>query len=211
MPKTHAHCRDRETAELCREIFPEGINIHETLDLVALQSPIGADGFVNERLFTKLDPLENLITEIGAMEHKHEAFLILQKCASQCKVNHIMRTIPPRQCGAFIKAFDKLMRRGFETIVGTAISDIKWRLAKLPSKYGGMGLQSGLATMGAQYASSVIKTAADVTRFLDGEYDVETVLEKNAMDWLREQIGMDISVRKLIGDTLSQPTASTRS
>ena len=73
--------------------------------------------------------------------------------------------------------FDQLVKKGFETLLGTSISPKWWRLAQLPSKFGGMAMRTGLKTFGAHYMTSLVKTAASTEKLL-GAYDLMMILEE---------------------------------
>ena len=75
-----------------------------------------------------------------------------------------MRILPPRQISEFMKGFDMVLRKGFEEIIGCPLSNRWWSLAKLPPKFGGMSMRSGLHTFGAQHLVSISKSAIEVNR-----------------------------------------------
>ena len=76
-----------------------------------------------------------------------------------------------------------MVRKGFEKLIGVELSDKWWSLTKLPSKYGGMGLRTGLNTYGAQYTMSLAYCEEDIKTFVDG-YNVLDVVEIDAQQWL---------------------------
>ena len=68
------------------------------------------------------------------------------------------------------------------------MGDDTWNIAKLPPKYGGMGWRTGLQSYGAQYITSVAKTADDVERIVPGYNPTELVM-RNANEWLITHAG----------------------
>ena len=83
------------------------------------------------------------------MPYVHEAFVLLKHCTSLCKINHLLRTLPPEQLLEFIDEFDRTLRDGMETLLGQKLTDRWWRIVQLPAKYGGFGLRSGRNVVGA--------------------------------------------------------------
>ena len=94
LEKSLCHCANKAIADEARAVMPEGIQVRESLDLVSLQSPIGSFEFVDSMLEPKLVEIEKLVDQAASMPYKHETYAILKSCASECRVAHIMRTIP---------------------------------------------------------------------------------------------------------------------
>ena len=174
LKKCHAHCGTPELAEELQvrnlvdesgfvddmklSLIDSNVHIHPDLNLDYLQVPHGDDDFVEEQLDQKLTALEESLSLVSRMPAKHGAFILLQKCASVCKVNHLMRTIPPQQISKFIQKFDFLVKETFERILGLyePLTDYQWAVARLPLKYSGMLLRTGLSTRGAHYFNSFL-------------------------------------------------------
>ena len=113
--------------------------------------------------------------------------------------------MPPRQVEPFIKKFDKLLKHAFEKLVGTTIAEKWWRIAKLPAKYGGMRLRTGLSTLGAQYTVNVIKNAENIARLLPtGAWSASDVITQDSKPWLDKKWKKDVDVSKIITQ-LQQP------
>ena len=106
LTKCHAHCGTPELAEELQvrnlvdesgfvddmklSLIDSNVHIHPDLNLDYLQVPHGDDDFVEEQLDQKLTALEESLSLVSRMPAKHGAFILLQKCASVCKVNHLM-------------------------------------------------------------------------------------------------------------------------
>ena len=180
------------TMSRCRQTnnppFPAALTLHHDLNIEYLKAPIGSDEFVNDCMRTKLEELHETIQAVSAMEWKHEAATLLKHCGTFCRVVHLMRTVPPHQIEAFIKEFDTTIRSAYEDLLGTKMGDHVWKIAKLPPKYGGMGWRTGIQTYGAQYITSIAKTADDVERIVPGYNPAETVT-RNANKWLLDHAG----------------------
>ena len=154
-----------ELVERCKSLsapgFPNGVVFHDSYDMIYLKAPIGSDKFVSEWLETKLSKLGDIVNAISLM---HEGFTLLKSCAAECRVMYLMRFIPPRQLVRFMEGFDKLLKKGFEGLLGIKIEEKCWRLAQLPAKFGDMAVRSELRTFGAQHLCSLAKSAHNVER-----------------------------------------------
>ena len=145
----------------CRTLpFPKAMTLHTNFNMTYLQAPIGDDQFVHQWLQKKLQKLDQIVSLVSAMPHKHEAATLLKNSAAVCRVVYLMRILPPTQISTFIRECDVRLRRGFEEILGIRKGDIGWEIAKLPPKYGGMGWKTGSHTHGALYIASLTKTCA---------------------------------------------------
>ena len=113
----------------------------------------------------------------------------MRSCASNCKIVHLCRALPPRDSIPFATQFDSILRKGFESILGHELEERWWRIARLPVKYGGVGLRSGVTTAAAQYAMSVMKTEHHVKDIAGQGYDAKTVLERDAKEALEKALG----------------------
>ena len=97
------------------------------------------------------------------------------------------------------------MKDGFETVIDTKFQDKMWRLVRLPAKFGGMRLRSGVATHGAQYSVSVVKNSENIKRMLpDGEWDPAEVIKRDSKSWLEKTIGKEIDAAHLVSQ-LQEP------
>ena len=67
-----------------------------------------------------------------------------------------MRTLPPRQIKKFLTGWDGVLRDAFEKLINITLDDKWWAIVRLNSKYGGMGLKSGIHTAGAQHLTSLV-------------------------------------------------------
>ena len=141
--KCHLHGLPK-TIMLCESLpFPKALNFHQDFNMVYLQAPIGSDQFVRKWLQNKLQRLNKIVSLLSTMPHKHEAATLLKNTAAVCRVVYLMRILPPPQISQFIKQYDASLRRGFEQLLGIQMDDLRWEIAKLPPKYGGMGWKTG--------------------------------------------------------------------
>ena len=170
--KCKVYTRDNDAATLASplfEVISGEIEVHANFWMTYLKVPLGPDAWVQEQLREKLRELETLVEKLSGMPYRHEAFTLMRSCADRCKVTHLMRTLPPRQSEPFIRQYDQILRSGFEQLINCLpgeLNDVWWRQAKLPPKFGGMGLRSGVSTLGAQHTISLLITAPMVTNIV---------------------------------------------
>jgi len=119
-----------------------------------MKVPVGSSRFVERELEKKLTELDQLVSLLSEMPDRQGAFVLLRSCASNCKIVHLLRTLPPRDSLPLAKKFDAILRRGLEAIAGHKLEDVWWRISRLPVKFGGLGLRSGV-TAAAQFTQSV--------------------------------------------------------
>jgi len=202
--KIHFHCPSPEIAAECARQLAEsgipikkpasdgvdgvdGVAVHSSMDQTWMKIPIGSSGYVQGCLKKKLFELSELVNLLKDMPARHEAFSILRSCASNCKIVHLCRALPPRD--SIPTQFDSILWKGFESILGHELEERWWRIARLPVKFGGVGLRSGVTTAAAQYAMSVMKTEDHVKDIAGQDYDAKTVLERDAKEALEKALG----------------------
>ena len=166
--KFHIHAPNDKLAKECEELFKvyPDVKIHSSMNLTFLRTPVGADDFVEAELDKKLKELRKKVKSIAAMPFKMEAFSLLRACLSRCRVTHLIRTLPSKQISKFLREWDKVLRQAFETLINSRLDDKWWAIVRLNSKYGGMGLKSGMNTAGAQHLASLVNAADGVKRFI---------------------------------------------
>ena len=199
--KMSVHVPNPASAELCRRILPNNVDIieDEEMNFVYLKTPIGANDFVQSYLEKKLARLREEIESLSEMTHLHECFTLLRSCASACKVTHLMRTIPPSQLKKFLDGFDSLLRKAMEKILRHRLNDEQWLVCQLPAKYGGFGLRSGKLVAGAQHVMSLQKCAADMASHAKG-WDLRESAVQSSESWLKDCIGSDFNVEKYLSE-----------
>ena len=169
LDKCVVYAPDSQIADACRKAAPDGVDIQSSMDeTTVLKACVGSDDCVREHLDAKLAKLKERVDKIAVMPQKHEAAALLQWTANRCRVVHICRTIPPRLSGPFLLKFDRVLRAGVDELLGTKLDDNWWRIAKLAVKYGGLRMDSGLETFGADYSVSVSKMSDRVSDILNG-------------------------------------------
>ena len=179
------------------EGFSAGITCHKNFDIVYLKAPIGSDHFVKTWLENKLKDLGKVIQSVARMPYAHEACTLLRSCTAECRVVYLMRILPPRQMTSFLMEFDRLLKEGFEKILGIPLPEKWWRLAQLPPKFGGLAIRSGLRTHGAHHLTSLAKTATDVRRIIP-TYDIQAVAEGGTKAWFNRVYESRVDLNQII-------------
>ena len=108
-----------------------------------------------------------------------------------------MRTLPPTQTSKFLQGWDRILREGFEKLINSSVDDKWWAVVQLNSKYGGMGLKSGIHTSGAQHLASLVNSADGIRRFIP-EWKLYDIAKESTEQWLQEQLAAPINVNLLV-------------
>ena len=177
--------------------FATDITLHNSFNMIYLKAPIGSDEFVTKWLTNKLIELKDIVQSIAQMPYKHEAYSLLRSCSAECRVTYLMRILPPRQLGDFMRSFDKVLRKGFEDILECSLTDRWWRLAQLPPKFGGMSMRSDIHTYGAQHIVSISKSAFEVNRIVKGWNSID-LAKRETGEWLNEACRETVDVENLV-------------
>ena len=74
------------------------------------------------------------------MEDLQVELLLLHSCLGVCKLNHLLRTIPPGSVDSELLRFDDNLQCALLSICNTSISDQSWLQATLPCSLGGLDL-----------------------------------------------------------------------
>ena len=84
---------------------------------------------------------------------KSELYHHLQ-CLSLCKINHLLRTVPPDKVPTQLQLFDHNLHRSLEGIVNCSVSESSWLQATLPIRLVGLGLREACRSSPAAYLAS---------------------------------------------------------
>ena len=72
----------------------------------------------------------------------HCALHILRSCLTTCRVNHVLRCARPEALSTVAPNFDAMQAEAFEAITGVPLSGHASTQARLPLRYGGLGMSS---------------------------------------------------------------------
>ena len=89
--------RNRGCQSLQNAIASREVVVEDNMNFKFLKAQIESDVCVKRQLNTKLEELRCQIELVSRIPFRHEAFTLLKHCTSICKVNHLLRTLPPVQ------------------------------------------------------------------------------------------------------------------
>ena len=88
------------------------------------------------------------------------------------------------------------------------MNDLWCEIANLPPKYGGMGWKTGSHTFGAQYISSLAKTAESVHR-ITSHHNALDAAQQGAVPWLTNIAPSGVTVESVI-EAIQNPQRQPR-
>ena len=92
---------------------------------------------------------------------------MLRSCLSQCKLNYLLRTLPPGLALEACKRFDMGLRHSLESITRSSLDDAAWQQAALSIRLGGLGLREAVASAPTAFMGSR-NTTRELTSHLVG-------------------------------------------
>ena len=105
---------------------------------------------------------QEVVEAVTQLLHKHVAFHILQQSLSFGRIQYWTRTAPREYISNLLELHHSLQQELLEHLVGQPLSVSQWLQARLPIKWGGLGLLS-LAYLTARHRSH-----AHVNRLVPG-------------------------------------------
>ena len=117
-----------------------------------MKSPMGSDSFCAEQVSKRVAKAVVVVTAIADLPDKHCALYLLRYQIG--RLDYLVRTTPRSDCQEGLVVFDSAVRMAWERINGRGMSDKEWKQARLPTRYGGLALRSGLTTADAAYFAS---------------------------------------------------------
>ena len=121
---------------------------------VLLGSPIGPPSFCEEVLHSCIEKLKDAVNHLSDLENSYLQTASLRSCLSLPKLSFILWTCPPSHISNATRAFDNIIRKCLEVIIGGPISTWSWLKATLPSKWGGLNLCNASLHSAAAFLSS---------------------------------------------------------
>jgi len=106
-----------------------------------LGSPVfGTRGFFETMVDGRVSEVLDLQARLEDLDDPQIALHLLRSSASICKVNHLLRTVPPEFAAPAWQRFDEGLRHALGRLTRSSISDSAWLQASLPLRLGGLGL-----------------------------------------------------------------------
>ena len=164
--KCHTYAPSKALYDEARALLCKAFNVYEDMNFEYLGIPIMDDDAAAEWFVAKTKEIKAVLDLFQQLEGRHEAFTLIKYCGAECKVNHLLASVPPRQTHKFIEHFDGEIRDQIRQIIDKPLSDVEWLRIKQPVFLGGMCLRTGMCSYYASYATSLMKTIAEVERVL---------------------------------------------
>ncbi len=146
------------------------------IDIVGV--PFGSNQFIEEYFAKQLDDVDEFCRRLRLLNNPQIAFLLLSNHASLCKVNFMMRTVPPSQLFNSLARYDKIIRQTVECIAGHPLNDTQYRQVNLSFRNGGLGMRNATNISCAAYLASEALVSKSQVDLLSGEakefYDISS-------------------------------------
>jgi hypothetical protein len=128
-------------------------------DHECLGSPIGTPAHCAAFLRDKALANAKVLAAIVAMGQKdlQVAVMLSRYCAGFCKINHLLRTVPPSaEFAEALSDFQTGMQSLWSDWVPTGLSDDQWTQMQLPTALGGVGVRNPAEHHVAAYTASLV-------------------------------------------------------
>jgi hypothetical protein len=97
----------------------------------------------------------SVLQALSEVPDTQTAFALMRNCAGFCKVNHLIRTVPPSPEVDDALAEFQLVMRGVVSAFGITFNDEQWRQLQLPIGMGGIGTRNPSRHHPAAYLASL--------------------------------------------------------
>ena len=129
--------------EMCQPFKLSGVRIVTGCDLAVRKTPVlGSRGFLDSFLSAKQQEIQQIADEITRLPHKHVAFHILQQSFSFGRIQYWARTAPRELVSSLFEYHSQLHKQLMESLLEQPLPAQQWLQARLPIRYGGLGLLS---------------------------------------------------------------------
>ena len=202
--KTQYYAPGSEVAGRCRRVLPAEVTIHCEMTLKFLKALVGSNIWVHKQLEIKLEELNTPLDLVNRMSFHHEPFKFSKHCSSKYKVNHLRLTNPLRQLKCFLSGFDAALRKALQYLLRQRLSDLGWKIASLPAKFGGLGLRSGLNVAGAQHVVSQVKSSFEIIRHVT--WNLLETTEEATLNRLSHSLGEPVNLEAMVSSIVFKLT-----
>ena len=178
---------------------------------VALGTPLGHPRFVAAQTDTRLLEEALLLQELSLLPDLQCAWLLLAMCASP-RADHLLRTLPPDLSASYARGHDDAVWRCLLALLGEeddADPEIAAarRLALLPARSGGLGLQCAARTAPAAYWAAW----ADSLPVLRARHAARSAVRCERPSWRTAPAARDRSRTRCMTQPLPRPAFRARS
>ena len=132
-----------------------------------LGSPIwGSPEFLSAFVGSVVDRVSALQERLRDLGDPQVELHLLHSCLGVCKLNHLLRTIPPGCVDSELLRFDDNLRHSLSSICNASIFDQSWLQATLPCSLGGLGLRGAHRASSAAFLGCCISSFALCSQLL---------------------------------------------
>ena len=138
-----------------------------------LGSPIfGLEGFMDNSVKSKVNKVLSMQSHLSDIDDAQIELHLLRSCLSLCKINYLLRTIPPDLITTSYNLFDSGLHQSLESIIHSSLDDTSMLQASLPISFGGLGLRRASSSAPAAYIGSLNSSKDLVLHLLRGDRDI---------------------------------------
>ena len=177
------------------------------LGITLLGAPLGHQGYEQEVIQEKVNKVQEITTLLPDLKDPHAEFCLLRSCVSLPKLMFILRTVDTTAHRHLLAQFDLITREALSRILGSPLSDLQWRQAKLPVHLGGMGLRAALDHGAAAYSTSLLQSQTLVRQLLNITDDELAPLSPAVLATLSIQLNEEATIESLTGLTQKMVSA----
>ena len=155
-----------------------------------------------------MEKVEEITGLLPMLQDAHTEFVLLRSCLGLPKISFTLRTTDTSGMSEILADFDRVTREGLTRILGAPLSHQAWQQAKLPTKFGGMGVRGAEDHAPAAFAASVFDSQSLSQSLLseplllegnDADEGAARVLPPRALAALCVTLGENITEEELIG------------
>jgi len=139
---------------------------------MVLGCPFGTSEAIQKFLREKIESLETMWLHLGSLRDNQVALTLLRVSLGVCRVNYLMRCLPPTLTKPAAAAFNARMKVILELLLETVLTIPQWAQAQLPIPMGGLGLAPSQQQAVFAYMSSLLVHLRD-KHLEEGEIPLE--------------------------------------
>ena len=165
------------------QTFPEFDNNIQRLSegVSLLGSPLwGSDTFFANHVHQLVQNTKSLHALIPDLQDPQVELHLLRSCLGSCRVNHILRSVPPGPILPQLQEFDKSLRSTLSEVLHCSIPNQAWTQATLPLSMGGLGLRQASRSASAAFVACCAMSRPLAQEVLSIEQDLAFPGESHA-------------------------------
>ena len=163
-----------------------------------LGAPLGEAHYEDNMCLERTEKAVKHIGKLARLQDTQIEFVLLKYCYGS-KITYLSRMVEPETLERSLHKFDSTLRKVLDRMVsnprqsGSAVDDIRWKLAKLPIKNGGLGLQDIQMTAPAQHMA----TLGQIYRMAKDQVEEGYEPASKVLGWYEDNDELDSQMRQL--------------